>query len=179
MVSAAETVARDLIYSEHRVLEWERVVPARYFGAQRACWVTGDTKCFKADGTPFAGRECCVLVDLRFRRMEADLHNLIPAVSKATSPSNKLVNIPDEAPVHTSSGVDVGRTVRVLGEPDQTPGHVARIWLYMAETYSIKISTAERAMFEERTRAEPVDEWERLRNRRIEAVQGNSNGYVE
>jgi hypothetical protein len=36
----------------------------------------------------------------------------------------------------------------------------------------------QRNMFEAWSKANPVDRWERLRDRRIEAVQGNKNSYV-
>jgi deoxyribonuclease-1 len=49
----------------------------------------------------------------------------------------------------------------------------------MAETYSVKLTTEERAAFEATIRANPVNKWELVRNRRIEAVQGNGNGYVD
>jgi endonuclease I len=68
--------------SRGRVLEWEHVVPAYYFGHQRPCWRKGHAKCEKADGTAFKGRACCATVDRTFKRIEADLHNLTPAVGE-------------------------------------------------------------------------------------------------
>jgi deoxyribonuclease-1 len=34
-------------------------------------------------------------------------------------------------------------------------------------------------MFEAWSKSDPVDEWERLRDRRIDAVQGNKNPFVK
>ena len=57
-------------------------------------------------------------------------------------------------------------------------GDAARIWLYMTATYKIRLTTAQRQMFEAWSNADPVDDWEELRDRRIEAVQGNKNPFV-
>jgi deoxyribonuclease-1 len=48
----------------------------------------------------------------------------------------------------------------------------------MAETYKIKLTVAQRDLVEAWSKSNPVDRWERLRDRRIEAVQGNRNPYV-
>lgn len=49
-------------------IEWEHVVPAWEFGHQLQCWQNG-------------GRKACGK-DPVFRRMEADLYNLVPAVGE-------------------------------------------------------------------------------------------------
>lgn len=48
----------------------------------------------------------------------------------------------------------------------------------MSDTYNIKLTAAQRAMFQVWSQADPVDSWELLRDRRIEAVQGNKNPFV-
>ena len=48
----------------------------------------------------------------------------------------------------------------------------------MAETYKVKLTPAQRKMFEEWSAADPVDNWERLRNERVFAAQGNRNPFV-
>jgi len=49
-------------------IEWEHVMPAWVFGHQRQCWQKGGRKACKKDKT--------------FAMMEADLHNLVPAVGE-------------------------------------------------------------------------------------------------
>ena len=51
-------------------------------------------------------------------------------------------------------------------------GDVARAWLYMSDTYGIRLSRQERAMFEAWHEADPVSAFELLRDQRIEAIQG-------
>lgn len=50
-------------------IEWEHVVPAWQFGHHRQCWQKG-------------GRKNCSKNDQQFRLMEADLHNLTPAIGE-------------------------------------------------------------------------------------------------
>ncbi len=50
-------------------IEWEHVVPAWQFGHQRQCWQNG-------------GRKNCTRNDNVFKSMEADLHNLTPAIGE-------------------------------------------------------------------------------------------------
>ncbi len=57
-------------------------------------------------------------------------------------------------------------------------GDVARVWLYMSETYNIRLSREEQAMFEPWHEAGPVNAFELLRDQRIEAIQGNRNDCV-
>lgn len=50
-------------------IEWEHIVPAWVMGHQRQCWQKG-------------GRKSCTDTDPVFREMEADLHNLAPAIGE-------------------------------------------------------------------------------------------------
>jgi deoxyribonuclease I len=58
-------------------IEWEHVVPAHAFGHTRRCW--REKICVRND-KPYKGRRCCTKTDKVFKAMEADLHNLVPAV---------------------------------------------------------------------------------------------------
>ncbi len=57
-------------------------------------------------------------------------------------------------------------------------GDVARAWLYMSDTYGIRLSRQERVMLKGWHEADPVDAFEVLRDERIEAIQGNKNPWV-
>ena len=50
-------------------IEWEHIVPAWQIGHQRQCWQHG-------------GRKNCSKNDSVYRRAEADLHNLVPAIGE-------------------------------------------------------------------------------------------------
>ena len=49
----------------------------------------------------------------------------------------------------------------------------------MPDTYKIELTAAQRKMFEEWSAADPVDDWESLRDTRIWAAQGNRNLHVQ
>lgn len=50
-------------------IEWEHVVPAWHFGHQLQCWQNG-------------GRRNCRQTNIEFKQMEADMHNLVPAIGE-------------------------------------------------------------------------------------------------
>ena len=60
-------------------IEWEHIVPAHAFGNTRQCW--REPIC-NTKGKSYKGRRCCTKTDPVFRAMEADLHNLVPAVGE-------------------------------------------------------------------------------------------------
>lgn len=163
-----------------KVLEWEHVMPAYYFGNWRACWTKGNARCVKSDGTRFKGRECCGRVDKAFQRIEADLHNLTPAVGELNGDrSNQHYGMVDgESRLYGACDFEIGGSPRRTEPRDQVRGDAARIWLYMSATYKIGLSDEQRKMFISWSRADPVDSWEMLRDRRVDAAQGNRNPFV-
>ena len=48
----------------------------------------------------------------------------------------------------------------------------------MSDKYNITLSKQERKMMEVWNKLDPVDEWERIKNRRVVKLQGNLNKYV-
>jgi deoxyribonuclease-1 len=164
-----------------RVLEWEHVVPAAFFGQHRTCWRKGHDRCVTKTGKPFKGRDCCGRVDKTFKRIEADLHNLTPAVGELNGDRSNLPYgiVAGEPREYGACDFEIGGKPRVTEPRDEVRGDAARIWLYMSDTYKIKLTTAQRKMFEEWSTADAVDTFERLRNTRIEAAQGNRNPHVK
>lgn len=162
-------------------LEWEHVVPAYYFGSKRTCWKKGNAKCVKTDGTPYKGRECCSRVDKTFKKIEADLHNLTPAVGELNGDRSNLPYgiVQGEPREYGECDFEIGGTPKVTEPRDEVRGDAARIWLYMADTYGIKLTDPQRQMFETWSEDDPVDQMEELRDVRIEAAQGNHNEYVQ
>jgi len=162
-------------------LEWEHVVPAYYFGSPRACWKNGSEKCVKPNGKKMPARDCCSTIDSTFRQIEADLHNLVPAVGELNGDRSNLQYgiVEGEPRTYGRCDFEIGGKPKLTEPIDDVRGDAGRIWLYMSDTYGISISDKQRKMFEEWSEADPVDDWERLRNIRIEAAQGNRNSYVE
>ena len=73
---------------------------------------------------------------------------------------------------------EIGGSPKVAEPRDKVRGDAARAWLYMSETYGITITPEQRTIFLQWSAADPVDDWERLRNARVNAAQGNLNPYV-
>lgn len=49
----------------------------------------------------------------------------------------------------------------------------------MSDKYNINLSKQERNMMEVWHKQDPVDKWERAKNKRVEKLQGNANPYIQ
>lgn len=161
-------------------LEWEHAVPAAQFGRTFAAWREGDARCRRPDGTAFKGRRCAEKVSREFRRMQADMHNLFPAIGavNAARSSHAVALLPDAAPAFGSCGIKIAW--RRMEPPDAAKGPVARASLYMAAAYPrFRLSPEQEALFQAWDAAYPPDAWECLRERRIRRLQGTGNPFVQ
>jgi deoxyribonuclease-1 len=163
-----------------RRLEWEHVVPAAAFGRALPAWRDGDAKC-RRKGKPFRGRRCARRASAAFRRMEGDMHNLFPSIGHLNGERGhrKMALIDGEAR-------DFGRCdFEVDGdaiEPRPSArGEIARAYLYMNQRYpEARILDADgERMFRAWSSDDPPSAWERTRNQRIRAVQGNANPFID
>lgn len=163
-----------------RRLEWEHIMPAWFFARTRACWRKGHAECVRSDGVAYKGRECCAKVDKTFRRIEADLHNLAPSVGELNGDRSNLPYgiVAGEPRAYGACDFEIGGSPKATEPADAIRGDVARVWLYMAQTYDVSLKPGVRAMFEEWSTADPPDNWERLRDDRINAAQGNRNPFL-
>jgi len=139
-------------------IEWEHVVPAWEFGHQLQCWQQG-------------GRKAC-RKDPKFRRMEADLMNLVPAVGELNGDRSnfRYGMVAGEPRKYGTCDFEVDFKQRVAEPPEQVRGDIARIYFYMADRYGLKIGRRQRQLFEAWDRMDPVDAAERARRVRIEAI---------
>lgn len=147
-------------------LEWEHVVPASFFGQGLACWKDG-------------GRKNCTRTDRGFNDFEGDLHNLRPSVGELNADRSNLpygdVAIKKQRYGSCQFYVDGG----LVEPPDSAKGHVARVWLYMAQKYKFTIPPSIAATIQSWHERFPVTDHEREINRRIKAVQGDTNPWIE
>lgn len=150
-------------------IEWEHVVPAYDFGRQRQCWQDG-------------GRRHCRTNDPVFRQAEADLHNLVPSIGEVNGDRSNMrygMAVSSDAYQYGDCQAKVDYGVRAFEPPAHVRGDIARTYWYMRDTYGIRISRQQQQLFEAWARQDPVDAWERERNRRIAQVQGTGNRYVQ
>lgn len=149
-------------------IEWEHVMPAYDFGRQRQCWQEG-------------GRDTCQRTDEVFRSAAADLHNLVPAIGEVNGDRSNMRFGMLNTPVHEYGACQVAVSFqeRSFQPPPHRMGDIARIYWYMRDTYGIEISRQQQQLFTAWDRMDAIDDWERERNRRIAAIQGTGNAYVE
>lgn len=148
-------------------IEWEHVVPAWEFGHQLQCWQQG-------------GRKNCVKTSAQFRRMEADLHNLVPSVGEVNGDRGNFsyAMLPGEPRVYGACDFEVDFKARKAEPGPSVRGDIARIYFYMRDRYGLRLSKQQTQLFQAWSKMDPVDAWELERNRRIAAIQGVANAYV-
>ncbi len=171
-------------------IEWEHAVPAAKFGRTFAAWREGDPRCVDGRGRPYHGRTCARLASPEFSRMEADLHNLFPAVGEVNGLRGDLPMGLAEARAPASAkrearvlrfGACKSRVEGMVFQPRaEVRGDLARAYAYMDAAYPEReiLDEAHRALFAAWDREDPPDAWERERNRLIEELQGNTNPFV-
>lgn len=148
-------------------IEWEHVVAAHTFGQQRPCWRSG-------------GRGNCTANDPVFRALEADMHNLVPAVGEVNGDrSNFRFGVLPSTPYqHGHCPVKIDFQQRTIEPRPEIRGDIARINFYMYEHYGLKLSRQQQQLFLAWHREDPVSQWELTRNERIARTMGRSNPYV-
>jgi deoxyribonuclease-1 len=148
-------------------LEWEHVVPAWVIGHQRQCWQHG-------------GRKNCTRSDPLFKAAEADLHNLVPSIGEVNGDrSNYALGMLGEKPQqYGACPMVVNFKQKTAMPPEQARGASARIYLYMADHYKLRLSKLDRRTYEAWNRQYPISEWERWRNQKVGCVMGHGNPYI-
>lgn len=148
-------------------IEWEHVMPAWAFGHQLQCWQEG-------------GRKNC-RKNPDFKQMEADMHNLVPAVGEVNGDRSnyRFGMLEGENRAYGSCDVEIDFKARKAEPAPYLRGDIARTYFYMRDTYGVRLSKQQRRLFEAWEKQDPVDDWERKRNALIEKRQGNRNPYVD
>lgn len=164
-------------------LEFEHVVPAENFGRAFSSWRIGDPQCLGQSGA-YTGRKCAEKVDRDYRLMQADLHNLFPAVGavNALRSNYRFMKIEKNiAPAFPFCAMKVRRGERQAEPPDAAKGVVARATLYMGDVYAPKfrLSAGQKRLMEAWDRMYPVTREECVRSARREQIQGNANLRVK
>lgn len=149
-------------------IEWEHVVPAWQFGHQLQCWQKG-------------GRKNCARNDAQFKFMEADLHNLTPAIGEVNGDRAHY----SFSQWNGSRGVSYGQCemqVNFKGKevmpPERARGMIARIYFYMSDKYPFKLSRQQHQLMSAWDKTYPVTKWECERDRRIAKEGGGHNPFV-
>ena len=167
--------------SRARRLEWEHVVPIGSFGYKFSEWRDGHPECLDTRGRPFKGRNCAEKVNAKFRYMQSDLYNLVPAIGEIRGiKSNTAYGmIPEEKQAYGDCDIEIA--FGKIEPPSEVRGDIARIYFYMDWAYPGYdiLSLENTKLFKAWDKRDPVDDWECERARRIEAVQKNENPFVK
>ena len=161
-------------------IEWEHVVPAHAFGQSFSEWRIGHSKCVSKKGKKFKGRKCAQKMNEEYRRMQADMFNLYPAIGEVNGRRSNYSMAIIEEEKREFGKCDVEIKSRKVEPREEIRGEIARTYLYMDSVYPGRgiISKKNKKLFEAWNKSDPVDEWECERAKRIEKIQGNRNVVV-
>lgn len=153
--------------SRANTIEWEHVVPAHSFGQQRPCWRNG-------------GRKNCIENDPVFRKMEADMFNLVPAIGEVNGDraNYRFGVLPATPPQHGLCPVKIDFQQRVVEPRELVRGEIARINFYMYDRYNLRMSNQQQQLFIAWNKLYPPSEWERKRHDRVAKVTEQINPFV-
>lgn len=162
-------------------IEWEHLIPAENFGRQFPCWRDGDTECVSSKGKAYKGRKCCEKVNKQYRIMQADMHNLFPAIGELNADrSNFRFDFELAQPSkYGECKFDVNFKQRRAKVREEIRGVIARDYLYFNTKYGMKLSKQEMKKFKAWNKQYPPNEWEIERNSRIAKKQGNDNPFIK
>lgn len=148
-------------------IEWEHVMPAWNFGHQRQCWLNG-------------GRKNCKH-DPEFKKMEGDMHNLVPAIGEVNGDrSNYRFSVWNGQPKqYGQCNMVVDFKAKKVQPPKQSRGQIARTYFYMSDEYGVRLSKQDKKLFAVWDKAYPPSKWECKRNDLIAKVQGNRNSFIK
>jgi len=114
--------------------------------------------------------------------MQADMHNLVPAIGELNADrSNFRYGLIEGEKRFYGEAIDfeVDFKRRVAEPADNIKGNIARTYFYFEKQYGMKISKKDKKLFKAWDKLDPVDNWERKRNRLISKYQGNKNPFIK
>ena len=113
--------------------------------------------------------------------MQADLYNLTPADGQINALRSNYNYALITGEPRQFGNCDFEIENRKAEPRPEIRGDIARIYFYMDDAYPGHgiISKKNRKLLQAWDKQDPVDDWERERAKRIEAVQGNTNKFVQ
>lgn len=131
-----EFTKKGKINARAKRIEWEHIVPAWEFGHQLQCWQDG-------------GRKNCKKVSEKFRKMEADINNLAPAIGEINGDRSnfKFGMIAGEPRKYGACDVEIDFKQRVIEPPPEARKRIAEAYFYMQKAYGLKISKKQEKLF--------------------------------
>ncbi len=116
-------------------IEWEHVVPAENFGKAFTEWRNGHGQCIDSKGQSFKGRKCAEKMNIEYRYMQADMHNLFPVIG-AVNALRSNYNFALLPSAKSDFGFcDMSIDGSKAQPPEVARGRIARSYLYMDQSY--------------------------------------------
>ncbi|MCD7988678.1 MAG: endonuclease [Klebsiella quasipneumoniae] len=164
-----------------RKVEWEHVVPTENFGRAFSEWRNGHPSCVDSKGKPFNGRNCVSKVNMTYRRMQSDMHNLYPAIGAVNAMRSNMDFTELSRATPTSFGTCPAKiSGNKFEPPEYTRGIIARTYKYMDAAYpQFNMSNQQKRLMDAWDNKYPVQKWECVKSKRIERIQGNPNPFVK
>lgn len=159
-------------------LEWEHIVPVSILAQNFACWqqpiCCDGQHCYK-------GRSCCEKIDNTYRRMAADLHNLVPEIGELNGlrgnySFSELPHI--DFKQFGSCRFKIDHKLRQVEAYGYKKGIIARAYLYMAKRYTINLEPSAQNLYLNWNKQYPPTKWEITWNNQVNFVQGTDNEFI-
>ncbi|MDA3945181.1 MAG: endonuclease [Helicobacteraceae bacterium] len=163
------------VKQENQRMQWIQVVPDTFYGRTMAC-MNKDICVSEFTGKAYRGNLCCRQTNAEYRKMEADLFNLIPVVSAIAEQQEGKPFGEVEKPTSLIGKVKIDSNY--IEPPDELKGDIARVYLYMDQRYELHLSTAEKEMFQRWHKLDAVDARECAIAKIIMKVQGANNDLL-
>lgn len=159
-------------------IQWMPIVPPSLLAGHLLCY--REKMCINQHGIRFKGIKCCQKTDVLYRQMSQDLHNVVPEISflKQSRGHYPFGLIPKTSAPLQGCHFYVDKKHKIVEVAPHLRGRIARTYLYMKETYHLPIEQEQLSLFYSWHQQYPVDAWERERNDKIKAIQGNGNPYI-
>jgi deoxyribonuclease-1 len=179
-------------YREVRPLFWSKLYPrggttlycGKHFSSRHGkkiniehvfpmSWVTKTLHC--------GDRNKCRRTSRRFNRIEADMHNMYPALAKVNKTRSAMAYdlIKGEKHFYKECDFEVDFRKRKVEPSPAARGKIARAMLYMADTYNLKLFSSQKKLMLKWHHASPSGKAEKRRNRKIKEIQGKANPYIQ
>ena len=158
-----------------KILGWMHAMPASVFAGSLKCWKK--KVCLSPGGKPLNAADCCGTTSPKFKSMQADMHNLFPAIQTDTLANEDI----DESPFGGMQEYQFceNKDRDSYGLRKEIRGDVARAHFYMSVRYKIRIPEEREGVLRTWHLNDPPDEWEEKRNTSIEMIQGNRNPFID
>ena len=113
--------------------------------------------------------------------MISDLRNLVLYIGEVNGYRYifKFRMIVGEKRSYGACDIEIDFKSRITEPRPEIRGDIARIYFYMNKRYGLSLSKKKRKLFDVWDRSDPVDDWEREKNRRVEKIQGVGNKFIE